>query len=78
MTSLAAGLVERVEGVKELLLAARLALEELDVVDQQHVDVAEARLEVVEAAAASAARNCVGELLGGRVAHRQAAPKAAT
>ena len=37
---LAAGLVERVERVEELLLGLRLALEELDVVDQQHVDVA--------------------------------------
>ena len=37
---LAAGLIERVEGVEELLLGVLLALEELDVVDQQHVDVA--------------------------------------
>ena len=40
---LRAGAVERVEGVEELLLGARLALEELDVVDEQHVDVAVAR-----------------------------------
>ena len=42
---LAAAVVERVEGVEELLLGLGLALEELDVVDEQHVDVAEARLE---------------------------------
>ena len=48
---LAAGLVERVEGVEELLLGLRLAGEELDVVDQQHVGVAVGAL---EAAAASA------------------------
>ena len=54
---LAAGVVERVEGVEELLLAARLALEELDVVDQQHVDAAEARLNSSRLRACSAARN---------------------
>ena len=42
---LAAGLIEGVEGVEELLLGGGLALEELDVVDQQHVDVAVAGLE---------------------------------
>ena len=47
---LPAAVVEGVEGVEELLLGLRLALEELDVVDQQHVDVAEARLEAVGAA----------------------------
>ena len=39
MHDLAAGLVERVEGVEELLLDPLLALEELHVVDQQHVVV---------------------------------------
>ena len=34
------GVVERVEGVEELLLRLLLVLQELDVVDQQHVDVA--------------------------------------
>ncbi len=41
------GFVESVEGVEELLLGAGLALEELDVVDEQDVHVAETRLEVV-------------------------------
>ena len=40
---LGAGLVERVEGVEELLLGLGLALEELDVVDEQDVDAAVAR-----------------------------------
>ena len=44
---LAARVVERVEGVEELLLGGRLALEELDVVDQEHVHAAKATLERV-------------------------------
>ena len=52
---LAAALVERVEGVEELLLGARLALEELDVVDEQDVGVAVALLEALDSAACSAA-----------------------
>ena len=40
-------LVEVVEGVEELLLGLLLPLDELDVVDQQHVDVAVAALEGV-------------------------------
>ena len=39
------GVVQGVEGVEELLLRLLLALQELDVVDQQHVDVAVAALE---------------------------------
>ena len=53
---LAAGLVEGVEGVEELLLGLRLALEELDVVDEQDVGVAEARLEAVDVAGTAARR----------------------
>ena len=47
---LGAGAVERVEGVEELLLGARLALEELDVVDEQDVDVAVRGLEGLDGA----------------------------
>ena len=54
---LAAGLVERVEGVEELLLGLGLALQELDVVDEQDVGVAEARLEVVESRPGSRRRS---------------------
>ncbi len=45
---LPAGLVERVEGVEELLLDPLLALEELDVVDQEDVVVAVPVLEALD------------------------------
>ena len=64
--------MQRVEGVEELLLGPRLALEELDVVDQQHVDVAEAGLEVSMLPPLSSAEELVRERLAGRVAHGQA------
>ena len=54
---LAARLEQHVEGVEELLLGAGLALEELDVVDQQHVDAPEAGLEGVGIAGAQRSRN---------------------
>ena len=68
---LAAAVVERVEGVEELLLGLGLALEELDVVDEQDVDVAEAGLEGVGVAAAERAEELVGEGLAGRAADRE-------
>ena len=48
---LLAGGVEGVEGVDELLLGVLLALEDLDVVDQQRVELAVARLERLRALA---------------------------
>ena len=65
---LAAAVVEGVEGVEELLLGLRLALEELDVVDEQHVDVAEARLEAVGLPVRERAEELVGEGLAGGAA----------
>ena len=65
---LAARLVQGVEGVEELLLGARLALEELDVVDEEHVDIAVAGLEALAAGGAQGGDELVGEGLGGRVA----------
>ena len=65
---LAAAFVEGVEGVEELVLGVALALEELDVVDQQHVEVAVAALELLGAGAAQRGDELVGEALGGRVA----------
>ena len=53
---LAAVLVERVEGVEELLLGPGLAGQELDVVDQQHVGVAVGVLEGLERAGAERGR----------------------
>ena len=58
---LAAGVIQRVEGVEELLLGAGLALQELDVVDEQHVDVAEARLEGVGAPTGEGVQELVRE-----------------
>ena len=69
---LAARLVEGVEGVEELLLGGGLALEELDVVDQQHVEVAVAGLEGLGAGRAQGGDELVGERLGGRVADAEA------
>ena len=68
---LAAGLVQRVERVEELLLGLRLALEELDVVDEQDVGAAEARLEVLGALRLDRGDELVREALGGRVADAQ-------
>ena len=53
---LAAAFVEGVEGVEELVLGVALALEELDVVDEQHVEVAVAPLEPLGAGACAARR----------------------
>ncbi len=69
---LGACFVEGVEGVEELLLGACLALEELDIVDQQHVDVAEATLEDIHVPAGQGELELVGEGLAGGGAHAQA------
>ena len=73
MHDLAARLVERVEGVEELLLDPLLALEELDVVDQQHVVVAVALLEALDALVAERVDEVVHERLARHVAHRHVA-----
>ena len=69
---LGSGFVEGVEGVEELLLGAGLALEELDVVDEQDVHVAEARLEGVHATFVQGCLKLVGEGLAGAGADAQA------
>ena len=71
------GVVEGVEGVEELLLGLDLALQELDVVDQQHVDVAVAALEPVLPVVADRVDELVGELLAGHVADLGAGVEAA-
>ena len=68
---LRAGRVQRVEGVEELLLRLGLALEELDVVDEQDADVAVGALEGVDAVVVQRADEVVRERLDGRVAHGQ-------
>ena len=64
---LLAGGEQRVEGVDELLLGPRLALEELDVVDQQRVEPAVALLEALRPLGAQRRHELAGEALGGRV-----------
>ena len=61
------GVVQRVEGVEELFLDAFLALDELDVIDEQHVDVAVAAFEGDLAVVAERVDEVVGEFLGGDV-----------
>ena len=56
-------LVQRVEGVEELFLRALLLRDELNVVDQQHVDGAEAIAEAGHAIVAQRGDHLVGELL---------------
>ena len=60
---LAAGGLERVEGVEELLLGLRLLREELDVVDEEHADLAVERLEALDAALAQRGDELVRERL---------------
>ena len=61
-------LVQRVEGVEELLLGALLAGQELDVVDEQHVHVAELVAEAGHLVVAHGVDHLVGELLARDVA----------
>src|SRR5437763_1806331 len=69
---LAAGLIERVEGVEELLAGLCLRAEELDVVDQEDVCAAKAALEARGALAADGVDELARERLERRVADRQA------
>ena len=65
-TSMAAALIEGVEGMEELLFGVRLPFEELDVVDEQHVQVPVALLERLAALQAQRVHELVGERLRGR------------
>ena len=65
---LRAGLVQRVEGVEELLLDPLLVLEELDVVDQEHVVGAVALLEALDPLVAERVDEVVHEGLARDVA----------
>ena len=77
ITSWRPAVAQRVEGVEELLLGPRLVGEELDVVEQQDVDSAEALLEARRVLCADGADELRGELLHGRVAHGEARAEAA-
>ena len=57
-------LVERVEGVEELLLHCFLALEEMHVVDEQQVGLAKAAPEIRGGSVLNRGDELVGELLG--------------
>jgi hypothetical protein len=73
---LAAGVPQRVEGVEELLLGAGFVGQELDVVQEQHVDAAEALLERARVARLDRAHELGRELLDGRVTDGQAGAEA--
>ena len=73
MTIWRAGLVERVERVEELLLDPLLVLEELDVVDEEHVVGAVALLEPLDALVAERVDEVVHERLARDVARGQPA-----
>ena len=65
--------MERVEGVEELLLRLLLVLQELDVIDEQHVDVAVAGAETFCLTVTDRVDEVVGELFRAHIAHPQAA-----
>ena len=67
---LARALVERVEGVGELLLRAALLGQELDVVDDQRLDAAELPPEAVHASRLEGGDHLVHEVLRGEAHHR--------
>ena len=70
---LRAALVQRVERVEELLLDPLLAFEELDVVDEEHVEVAVPALEALDSLVPQRVDEVVHERLARHVAHRQPA-----
>src|ERR1039457_7675087 len=63
--------MEGVERVEELLLGLGLALEELDVVEEQDIDMAEARLEVIGLPVAERAEELVREGLTRRATNTE-------
>src|SRR4030095_8924033 len=71
------GVVQRVEGVEELLLGLGLALQELDVVDEEYVDLAVAALERLLALVLDRVDELVGELFTRDVADLRAGVEAA-
>ena len=64
---LTVGVMQRIEGVEELLLGALLAGEELDVVDQQQIDAAETVAEAHHLVVLDGVDHLVGELFGGEI-----------
>src|SRR5579863_5611417 len=62
-------LVQRIEGMEELFLRALFLRQELDVVDQQHIHVAEFVAEAGHLVVAQRVDHFVGELLAGYVTY---------
>src|SRR6185437_837880 len=67
--NLASRLIQRVEGVEELFLGGFLALEEMDVVDEEQIHFAEAPTEIRRGAFLDGSDELVGELLGAHEQH---------
>ena len=65
----AAGLVQGVEGVEKLFLGVFLALDELDVVDEDQIGDAVAVAEGLHAVLADGLDQVVGEGFGGNITH---------
>src|SRR5687767_8254622 len=59
--------VQRIEGVKELLLCCFFALEEMNVVDEQQVELAEPATEVVSRSSLDRHHVFIRELLGTKI-----------
>ncbi len=64
---LTVGVMQRIEGVEELLLGALFSGEKLDVIDQQHVDAAEAIAETHHLVVLDGVDHLVGEFFGGEI-----------
>ena len=63
--------MKRIEGVKKLFLGALFAGEELNVIDQKQIDIAEALTEAGHAVMLDAVNELVGELLAGNITDRK-------
>ncbi|CAB4622422.1 unannotated protein [freshwater metagenome] len=61
--------MQRVEGMKELFLSLDFALQELDVVDQQHINIAIALLKSLGFVVTNTVNEVVGEFLGTDITH---------
>ncbi len=64
---LTVGIVQRIEGVEELLLGALFSGKELNVIDQQHIYTAETIAETDHPVVLDGVDHLVGELLGGEI-----------
>ena len=63
------GFVEGVEGMKKLLLSSFLAGQELDVIENEHINITEPGLEFIHSVPAQGGDQLVHEGLGGQVSN---------